>query len=199
MSLSSISGRNLGDPNKQACFFNLAGDSKMQGSNSLYYIFFIFVGFDPLIFSTISTPILPSFFSITNYPNNLASTWSWSCLNVSMRFTLRLFIYLQFNRVCSQANKISNSGIGPVPAMVEADTTRPSRTGIDWDFETYYPLLFGNNLIHILSILSRNLCHLMLFLQSVVLLQLTLIESRFLKTFKKSWKFQNGKRQWWKK
>ena len=27
-------------------------------------------------------------------------------------------------------DKISNSGIGPVPAMVEADTTRPSCTGI---------------------------------------------------------------------
>ena len=36
----------MGNPNKQACFFNLAGDSKMQGSNS---VFFIFVGFDPLI------------------------------------------------------------------------------------------------------------------------------------------------------
>ena len=32
-------------------------------------------------------------------------------------------------------NKISNLGISPVPAMVEADTTRPSRTGIDRDFE----------------------------------------------------------------
>ena len=32
-------------------------------------------------------------------------------------------------------DKISNSGIGPVPTMVEADTTWPSRTGIDRDFE----------------------------------------------------------------
>ena len=32
-------------------------------------------------------------------------------------------------------NFYSNSGIGPVPAMVEADTTRPSRTGLDRDFE----------------------------------------------------------------
>ena len=136
MSLSSISEGNLGVPNKHACFFDLAGDSKMQGSNSLYSVFFIFVVFDPLIFSTISIPILP-FFSITNYPNSLVSTWFWSCLNVSMGFTPRLFIYLQFNRVCSQADKISNSGIGLVPAMVEADSTRPSRTGIDRDFEPW--------------------------------------------------------------
>ena len=46
MLLSSISGRNLGDPNKQACFFDLADNSKMQDSNS---VFFIFVSFDPLI------------------------------------------------------------------------------------------------------------------------------------------------------
>ena len=39
--------------------------------------------------------------------------------------------------VCSQANKISNSGIGPIPAMVEADMTRPSHIGIDWDFEPW--------------------------------------------------------------
>ena len=49
MLLSSISGRNLGDPNKQACFFDLADNSKMQDSNS---VFFIFVGFDPLIWSS---------------------------------------------------------------------------------------------------------------------------------------------------
>ena len=37
-------------------------------------------------------------------------------------------------------DKISNSGIGPVPAMVEADTTRPSHTGINRDFEPCFSL-----------------------------------------------------------
>ena len=39
MSLNSISDGNLGDLNKQACFFDLIGDSKMQDSNSLYFSF----------------------------------------------------------------------------------------------------------------------------------------------------------------
>ena len=52
-----------------------------------------------------------------------------------MGFTLRLFIYLQFNQVCSQADRKSNLGISPVLAMAEADTTWPSRTGVNRDFE----------------------------------------------------------------
>ena len=101
---------------------------KMQGFNSLYF------SFSWVLIISSSPPFVLQyylFFSITNYPNSLVSTWSWSCLKVSMGFTPRLFTYLQFNRVCSQANKISNSGISPVPAMVEADTTRSSSTGLD--------------------------------------------------------------------
>ena len=78
MSLSSISDGNLGDPNKQACFFDLADDSKMQGSNSVFSFSLVLI---------LSSDLLHDFYS--------------------------------------------NSGIDPVPAMVEADTTRRSRTRLD--------------------------------------------------------------------
>ena len=90
---------------------------KIQGSNSLYFSFsWVF-----------SPPFLLQYYIfiiiiITNYPNSLVSIWSWSCLKVSMGFTPILFIYLQFNWVCLQADKISNSSIGLVLAMAEVDT-----------------------------------------------------------------------------
>ena len=117
MSLSSISGKNLGDP---------TSNYKMQAISVI--CIFHFRGFW-------SSHLLRHFYSnitfvsITNNPNSLVSTWSWSCLNVFIGFTLSI--------QSSLFGKISNSGIGPVPSMVEVDTTRPSRPGIDRDFEPW--------------------------------------------------------------
>ena len=54
------------------------------------------------------------------------------CRVLTLYFSFSLVLILSFDLL---HNFYSNSGIGPVPAMVEADTTRPSHTYLDWDFE----------------------------------------------------------------
>ena len=90
---------------------------KMQGSK--LYIFHFHGFWSSHLFHHFYSNIT-FFFSITNCPNSLVSTWSWSCLKISMGFTSRLHIYLQFNWVCSLVDKISNFSIGSVPAMAKA-------------------------------------------------------------------------------